>query len=195
MSQSLSEVSEERIGVRNGVDTVALFETLNHVKSQPELAKFRFQATNRWVSGTHSQSTIDAFYGAGAEQHHVQPTVLDVDHPRQLVGQDEGPSPIEYLLHVLAGCLTAGIGNIASARGVKLNSVESTVEGDMDLLGVLGLSDEVRNGFNDIRVSFRIDADADDEVIRNIVERSRARSAAFDVMTNGVPISIEVETV
>lgn len=187
-------IAEEKVGVRNGVDTVALFETLNVVKAQPEIAQFQFRTTNKWISGTHSQSTISGFFGAGQENSHVQDTVLDADHPGVLVGNDQGPTPVEYLLHALAACITAGIGNIAAARGVKLNSVESTVEGDINLLGLLGMSDDVRNGFSDVRVNFTIDADAPEEKVREIVERSRARSAVFDVITNGIPVSINVAT-
>lgn len=187
-------VAEEKVGVRNGVDTVALFETLNVVEAQPEIAQFQFRTTNKWISGTHSQSTISGFFGAGQENSHVQDTVLDADHPGVLVGNDQGPTPVEYLLHALAACITAGIGNIAAARGVKLNSVESTVEGDINLLGLLGMSDNVRNGFSDVRVNFTIDADAPEEKVREIVERSRARSAVFDVITNGIPVSINVAT-
>jgi len=187
-------IAEDKVGVRNGVDTVALFETLNVVKAQPEIAQFQFRTTNQWISGTHSQSTISGFFGAGQENTHVQDTVLDADHPGVLVGNDQGPTPVEYLLHALAACITAGIGNIAAARGVQLNSVESTVEGDINLLGLLGMSDDVRNGFSDVRVNFTIDADAPEEKVREIVERSRARSAVFDVITNGIPVSINVAT-
>lgn len=191
MTQATEDV---KAGVRNGVDTVALFETLDLIKQQPEVAQFQFRASNRWVSGTYSQGTVSGFYGAGQELTHTQETVLDADHPQVLVGGDRGPTPVEYLLHALAACLTAGIGNIAAARGVKLNSVESTVEGNIDLQGLLGLSAEVRNGFEQVRVRFTIDADAPAEQVREIVERSRNRSAVFDIITNGVPVSIDVAT-
>jgi len=190
----MTQTSEAPVGTRNGVDTVALFETLNLVKTQPEVARFQFRATNRWVGGTHSRSTVEGFYGAGQELTHESVTTLDVDHPKVLVGQDQGPTPVEYLLHALAGCLTAGIGNIAAARGVTLDSVESVVEGDIDLRGILGLSDEVRNGFEQVRVRFTISGDAPEETLREIVERSRARSAVFDIITNGIPVNIEVAT-
>jgi uncharacterized OsmC-like protein len=117
--------------------------------------------------------------------------VLDADHPTVLVGADNGPTPVEYVLHALAACLTAGLVNIASARGVVLTEVESTVEGDIDLLGILGMSDEVRNGYKKVRVSFRIKGEASDEELRELLERSRARSAVFDIMTNGVPVEID----
>src|SRR6266508_2964922 len=132
---------------RNGVDTVTLFATLDAVKEAPEAAKFQFRARNRWVSGTHSRTTIDDYFGVGEERAHEAATVHDIDHPKVLVGSDKGPTPVEYLLHALAGCLTAGLGNIAAARGIDLTEVTSTVEGDIDLNGVLGLDPQVRNGF------------------------------------------------
>jgi len=177
----------------NGVDTPTLFATINAVKGQPELAKFRFRATNRWVEGTHSKSRIEAFDGAGGQHRHKGDFQLDADHPEVLVGTDQGPAPVEFLLAGLAACLTAGIGNIAAARGVKLTEVESIVEGDMDLRGILGISDEVRNGYQGIRVSFRIKGDAPADKLREIVEQSRNRSAVFDVLSNGVPVALDVE--
>jgi len=178
--------------VRNGVDTATLFATLDAVKGTPEIAKFQFRATNTWVSGTHNRSTINGFYGAMQEMTHTQPTTLDADHPAVLVGADHGPTPVEYVLHALAACLTAGLANIAAARGVNLTEVESTVEGDINLLGILGLSDEVRNGYEQIRVSFKVKGD-DPEKLRQVVEQSRQRSAVFDIITNGVPVTVEVE--
>jgi uncharacterized OsmC-like protein len=179
--------------VRNGVDTATLFATLDAVKQAPEAARFQFRARNRWVSGTHSQSTIDDFFGVGEERAHDAPTTVDVDHPKVLVGSDNAPTPVEYILHGLAGCLTAGLANIAAARGVELTEVTSTVEGDIDLNGILGLGDGVRNGFEQIRVSFAVKGDAPAEKLRELVEQSRARSAVFDIITNTVPVTIEVE--
>ena len=179
---------------RNGVDTATLFATLDAVKATPDIAKFQFRATNRWVSGTHNQSTIHGFHGALQEMTHQQPWTFDADHPAVLVGKDTGPTPVEFLLHAIAACLTAGIANIAAARGVALHAVSSTVEGDIDLLGILGLSDRVRNGYQGIRVSFQISGDAPPEVLRALVEQSRARSAVYDVLTNGVPVSVEVSS-
>ena len=178
--------------VRNGVDTATLFATLDAVKGNNDIAKFQFRATNRWISGTHNQSTIHGFYGAMQEMTHRQPHVFDADHPPVLVGGDNGPTPVEYVLHALAACLTAGIANIAAARGVNLTEVTSTVEGNIDLLGILGLSPEVRNGFQGIKVSFQMEGD-DPEKLRTVVEQSRARSAVYDIVTNGVPVTIEVD--
>jgi uncharacterized OsmC-like protein len=178
--------------VRNGVDTATLFATLDAVKDHPEIAKFQFRATNRWVSGTHSRSTVHGFYGAMQEMTHPHPRTYDADHPAVLVGADNGSTPVEFVLHALAACLTAGLANIAAARGVNLTEVESTVEGDIDLLGILGLSGEVRNGFEKINVRFKVRGD-DPDKLRHVVEQSRKRSAVFDIVTNGVPVAIEVD--
>ena len=178
---------------RNGVNTEGLFGALDAVRAQPQAAKFQFRATNRWVSGTHSRGTIHGFFGLGEEQTHTRPHTYDADHPVQLVAQDNGPTPAEFLLHALAACITAGVGNIAAVRGVDLTSVESTVTGDIDLLGVLGLDDSVRNGFQGIQVKLRIEGDASAEELRGVVERSVARSAVFDVLTNGTPVSLDIE--
>ena len=180
---------------RNGVDTATLFATLDAIKAQNEIAKFQFRAENTWLTGTHSRSTASGFYGAMQEMRHKQDTVLDFDHPEVLVGADNAPTPVEYLLHALAACLTAGVANIAAARGIELTKVTSIVEGDVDLLGILGLSDgSVRNGYDQVRVSFYIEGDADDETLRNIVEQSRRRSAVYDALTNPTPVVINVIT-
>jgi uncharacterized OsmC-like protein len=187
-------VTTER-GPLNGVDTPTLFATLDAVKGQPEIAKFRFRARNTWVSGTHSRSTASDFHGAMQEMTHKSDTTLDFDHPAVLVGTDNGPTPVEYLLHAIAACLTAGVANIAAARGVALSTVSSTVEGDIDLLGILGLSDgSVRNGYEQIRVTFHLEGDADEQTLRGLVEQSRRRSAVYDVLANPTPIVIDVVT-
>jgi uncharacterized OsmC-like protein len=177
----------------NGVDTPALFATINAVDGQRDLAKFQFRATNRWIKGTHSQTRMESYSGAGGTHEQTADFRMDGDHPPVLCGAGNAPSPVEYLLHGLASCLTAGIGNIAAARGVELESVESTVEGDIDLQGLLGLSDEVRNGYNAIRVNFKIKGDAPAEKLRQIVEQSKNRSAVFDVLTNGTQVDITVD--
>ena len=177
----------------NGVDVPTLFGTRDAVKQTNEIARFQFRATNTWVSGTHSRSTFADFHGAMQEMRHAQDTVVESDHPAVLVGADNAPTPVEYLLHAIAACLTSGIANIAAARGVELHSVRSKVEGDIDLLGILGLSDgTVRNGYESIRVSFEIEGDADDETLRGLVEQSRRRSAVYDALTNPTPVSIDV---
>jgi uncharacterized OsmC-like protein len=177
----------------NGVNTPVLLATINAVAGAPEIAQFKFRARSKWVAGTHTRITVDDFYGAGGEHRHEVPFVAEADHPTVLVGSDNGPTPVEFLLQGLAACLTAGIGNIAAVRGIELWEVESMVEGDIDLQGILGLSDEVRNGFSGIRASFRIRGNAPAEKLRGIVEQSKARSAVFDVLTNGVPVSVEID--
>ena len=179
---------------RHGVNTPALLATINVVKETPALAKFQFRATNRWLSGTYSVSCIESFSGAGSEHKHRTDFRYGADHPAVLVGEDRGPTPVEFILHGLASCITAGVANIAAARGVTLTSVESRVEGDIDLQGILGLSDSVRNGYEQIRVNVSITGDAPPEKLRQIVEQSRARSAVFDVLTNGVPVEVSVNT-
>jgi uncharacterized OsmC-like protein len=177
---------------RNGVNTPALLATINAVKETPALAKFQFRASSRWLDGTYSESRVESFTGAGGEHKHQTEFRYGADHPAVLVGQDRGPTPVEFLLHALAMCITAGIGNIAAVRGVTLTSVESQVEGDIDLRGILGLSGIVRNGYERIRISVTIAGDAPPEKLREIVEQSRARSAVFDVLTNGVPVDVSV---
>lgn len=179
-------------GPLNGVDTPTLFATIDAVAGQRELARFRFRATNRWMSGTHSRTSITSFYGAGSEHEHVREFTLDADHPEVLVGGDNAPLPVEIVLAGLASCLTSGIGNIAAARGVALSRVESVVEGEIDIQGILGLSDEVRNGYQKIRVDFTVEGDAPDETLRKIVEQSRSRSAVFDIITNRTPVELTV---
>jgi uncharacterized OsmC-like protein len=179
----------------NGVDTPTLLSTINFVAGQPELAKFQFRASNEWMKGTHSRSSMLGFYGAGGEQAHVKSYVADGDHPNVLVGADNAPTPVEWLLHALATCLTAGIANIAAARGIKLTKVKSYVTGDIDLRAILGISDEVRNGYESISIDFEVEGDAPQEKLKQLVEQARARSAVFDVLTNGVPISVGMKTI
>lgn len=189
--QETATATRERLPL-NGVDTPNLFATINVVRDTPALATFTFRASSRWVNGTHSQSRVEMFSGAGGDHEHSAPFQFDADHPAVLVGGGKGPTPIEFLLHGLVACITAGIANVAAARGVTLTSVSSTVEGEIDLRGILGLADEVRNGYQRIRAHFSIAGDAPAETLQAIVEQSRARSAVFDVLTNGVPVDITV---
>src|SRR4051795_1644832 len=150
--------------VRNGVDTATLFATLDAVKAQPDLGVFQFRVANRWLDGAHNRSTIKDFYAAGGEDtSRAEAFEVDAGEPAILIGTDTGANPAEYLLHALAACLTTAIVYVASARGVHLTEVESTLEGDMNVQGTLGLSDEVRNGFSRIGVSFRISGNAPEE--------------------------------
>jgi uncharacterized OsmC-like protein len=194
MTTTDTSAAELDDSMRNGVDTTALFATLDAVKQAPQAANFQFRAHNQWVSGTHNRTTITDFFGVGEERAHERTFVFDADHPAVLVGRDQGPTPVEFVLHALAACLTAGLANIAAARNVKLTEVRSTVSGDIDLNGILGLNPNVRNGYQQITVRFTIKGDAPAEKLRELVEQSRARSAVFDVITNGVPVTIQVDT-
>jgi uncharacterized OsmC-like protein len=181
--------------IRNGVDTDTMFATLDLIKGQPELARFQFRATNRWIDGAHNRSTIKGFYAAGGEDtSRTEAWDLDAGEPAILLGTDTGPNPAEYLLHALAACLTTTIVYVAAARKVPLTSVESTLTGDMDVRGALGVDPEPRNGFERITVSFRIAGDAPEEKLREVVERATQRSAVYDMVTNGVPVAVEAAT-
>ena len=181
--------------IRNGVDSEQMYGTLDAIKAEPSLGVFQFRATNRWIDGAHNRTTIKAFYGAGQEDStRTHAFTIDAGEPAILLGTDTGPNPAEALLHALAACLTTSLVYVATARKVRLTSVESTLEGDMDVRGALGLSDEVRNGFSNIRVSFKVKGDAPAEKLREVVERAQARSAVFDMVTNGVPVEVGVIT-
>ena len=181
--------------IRNGVDTEKMFATLDLIKAQPELAKFQFRASNRWIDGAHNRSTIKGFYGAGAEDStRDEAFQLDAGEPAILLGSNSGPNPVEYLLHTLAACLTIAHVYVATARKVNLTSVESTLTGELDARGAFGLDEGPRNGFERIAVSFRVKGDATEEKLREVVERARERSAVYDMVTNGVPVAVEVAT-
>jgi uncharacterized OsmC-like protein len=180
--------------IRNGVDTTTLFATLDAVKAQPELGTFQFRVRNSWIDGAHNRSTIQDFYAAGGEDSsRAEPFQLDAGEPPILIGANEGPNPAEYLLHALAACVTTSLVYVAAARGIHLTKVESRLEGDMDVRGALGLAVEVRNGFEQIRLTFTIEGDAAPEKLRELVERATARSAVFDMVTHGVPVHVGVD--
>ena len=181
--------------MRNGVDTEKLYATLDLLKEQPELGRFQFRATNRWIDGPHNRSTIKGFFGAGAEDtSRTEAFEVDAGEPAVLLGTDQGANPGEYLLHALAACLTTSIVYVAAARKVELTSVESTLTGDMDVRGALGVDGKPRNGFERIRVSFRVTGHASEEKLREIVERARNRSAVYDMVTNGVHVVLDAST-
>jgi uncharacterized OsmC-like protein len=188
-------MSATGITVRNGVDTGRMFATLDLLGAQPELRRFEFRAANRWLGGAHNRSTIKDFYAAGGEDtSRTGAFEIDAGEPAILLGADTGPNPAEYLLHALAACLTTSIVYVAAARKVRLTSVESQLTGVMDVRGALGQTDEVRNGFEHIAVTFRVAGDAPPEKLREIVDRARMRSAVYDMVTNGVPVAVEVAT-
>jgi uncharacterized OsmC-like protein len=179
--------------LRNGVDSAQMYGTLDAIKADPSLGRFQFRVANEWKGGSHNRSTIRSFYGAGGEDSsRTAEFTIDAGEPGILLGHDEGANPAEALLHALAGCLTTSLVYVAAARKVPLTRVESRLEGDMDVRGCLGISDEVRNGFSGIRVTFSIEGDAPEEKLREVLERAKARSAVFDMVSHGVPTTVEM---
>jgi uncharacterized OsmC-like protein len=178
--------------VNNGVNVQALLDAREALKGAPEAAKFTWRATCKWQNGTHSRSNVQGFFGLGQEQTHKTETSFEADHPEVFASEDNGVTPVEYLLVGLASCLTAGVAAVAQNRGIQLRSVESRVEGLMDIRGILGVDSDVRNGYEDIKVTFKIDADASKKDIEALVAQSQKRSAVYDVITNPVNVSVEV---
>ena len=176
----------------NGVNVQALLDAREALKGAPGATAFTWRASCKWQNGTHSTSKVKGFFGLGQEQSHKTETSFEADHPEIFASEDKGITPIEYVLVGLASCLTAGIAAVAQNRGVQLNSVESQLEGKMDIRGILGMDSEVRNGFDDIKVKFTIDADAPRKEIEAIVAQSQKRSAVYDVITNPVNVTVEV---
>ncbi len=180
------------IPVDNGVNTEALLGAREALSEAPEAAAFTWRASCRWVHGTHSTSTIEGFSGLGAEHQHKKTFTFEIDHPECFASQDLGATPVETVLAALAGCLTAGVAAVAQHREIQLRSVTATLEGDMNVLGILGADPAVRNGFEGIRVRFDIDADASPDDIRALVAQSQKRSAVFDILTNPTAVTVEV---
>jgi uncharacterized OsmC-like protein len=176
----------------NGVNVQALLEAREVLAGAPDAAQFTWRASSKWENGVHSTTSIENFFGLGAEQSHKSETVFDADHPAVFAAQDNGITPIEYLLVGLASCLTAGVASVAQHRGIQLRSVESSVEGNHDIRGFLGVDSDVRNGFNDVTVTFSIDADASRGEIEALVAQSQKRSAVFDVVANPSNVSVSV---
>jgi uncharacterized OsmC-like protein len=178
--------------IDNGVNVQALLEAREVLAGAPDAAQFTWRASSKWENGVHSTTSIQNFFGLGEEQSHKTEAVFDADHPEVFAATDSGITPIEYLLVGLASCLTAGVASVAQNRGIQLRSVESTVEGNHDIRGILGVDSDVRNGFNDVKVTFSIDADASKEEIEALVAQSQKRSAVFDALTNPTEVTVEV---
>ena len=179
--------------VDNGVNVGALLAAREALGQAPEAAQFKWRARCEWKGGTHSRSTVEGFYGLGAEQRHKTTFTFDADHPEVFASQDHGATPVEIVLAGLASCLTAGIAAVAQHREIQLHRVTATLEGAMDIHGILGMDSEVRNGFDGIKVSYDIDADATPEEIRGIVAQSQKRSAVYDIITNPTNITVDVK--
>jgi len=178
--------------VQNGVNVDALLGARDALSKAPEAAKFNWKASCKWLNGTHSQTSIQGFYGLGSQQSHKTEFTFDTDHPEIFASEDKGATPVEMVLAGLAGCLTAGVASIAQLRKIQLRSVKATLEGAMDIQGILGIDSDVRNGFNDIKVNFEIDADASKDDLEALVAQSQKRSAVYDVITNPTNVSVSV---
>jgi uncharacterized OsmC-like protein len=179
--------------VDNGVNVEALFGAREALTKSPEAAKFKWRASVKWINGTHSRSTIESFYGLGAEQKHKSPFTFDADHPEVFASEDKGATPVELVLAGLASCLTAGVAAVAQARNIQLNSVTATLEAGMDIRGILGADTDVRNGFDGVKVTYQIDADASPDDIKALVAQSQKRSAVYDIITNPTNVTVEVK--
>lgn len=179
--------------VDNGVNVEALLGAREALDATPEAAQFKWRASSAWVNGTHTTTKIDTFFGLGEEHSRGKEFTVDTDHPELFAAEDNAATPVELVLSGLAGCLTAGVATIAQNRGIQLNAVTATIEGDMDLQGILGIDDDVRNGFGTIRVNFQVDADASEDDIKALVAQSQKRSAVFDIITNPTNVFVTVD--
>ena len=182
----------ENTKANNGVNVDALLAAREVLKGAPQAAKFTWRASCKWKNGTHSETSIQGFHGLGEEQKHKTETSFSADHPEIFASEDLGITPVEYLLVGLASCLTAGVAAVAQNRGIQLLSVESKVEGKMDIQGILGIDSDVRNGYDDIKITFKIDADASKKDIEALVAQSQKRSAVYDAITNPTNVTVEV---
>ncbi len=185
-------MSTSESSVNNGVNVAALLDAREALTATPEGAKFQWRATCEWKNGTHSHSTIESFFGLGEEQNHRTTFKFDADHPEIFASEDNGATPVEYILVGLASCLTAGIAAVAQHREIQLRSVTATLEAGMDIQGILGIDSDVRNGFDGIKVSYKIDADATPDEIKALVAQSQKRSAVYDIVTNPTNVTVEV---
>jgi uncharacterized OsmC-like protein len=176
----------------NGVNVAALIAAREALTDAPQAAQFKWRAACEWKNGTHSHSSVEGFYGLGQEQQRKTTFTFDADHPEVFASEDKGATPVEYVLVGLASCLTAGIAAVAQHRNIQLRSVTATIEGDMDLQGILGIDNDVRNGFGGIKVSYKIDADAKPEDIEALVAQSQKRSAVYDIVTNPTNVTVVV---
>ena len=177
----------------NGVNVDQLFGNINALKDAPVLGKFKFRANNKWINGGHNQTTIKNFHGLQQEHDHADPFELDADEPPLLLGEDIGPNPVEYALTALAACVTTALVYHAAAKGIRLNAVESRLEGDIDLRGFLGISDDVRRGYENIRIYYKIDADVPDEQLEELVQMGTKYSPVFDTITNPVTVTAQLD--
>jgi len=192
MMHSFEEGMMPETTVNNGVNVGALLLAREALRAAPQAAKFTWRASCRWQNGTHSKTNVKGFFGLGEEQKHKTEFSFDADHPEIFASEDLGVTPVEFVLVGLASCLTAGVAAVAQNRGIQLRSVEAKLEGSMDIQGILGIDSDVRNGYDDIKVTFKIDADASKKEIEALVAQSQKRSAVYDIVTNPTNVQVEV---
>jgi uncharacterized OsmC-like protein len=179
--------------VVNGVDVDQLFGVVELCKQNPDLAKFKFRTKNTWMGGTHSRATVKDFYGPGKEDNSREATVFELDEPPVLLGHNQGSNPVEYLLVALSGCLTTSLIAHASAMGIAIKGVQSRYEGDIDLRGFLGISPDVKVGFEQIRVYFSIEADISETEKEELVLKAQKYSPVFNTIFLATPVAVHLE--
>jgi uncharacterized OsmC-like protein len=184
---------KQKPSILNGVNLDQLFGNIDAIKNTPVLGKFKFRANNKWINGGHNHTTIKNFHGVQQEHDHASPFELDADEPPLLLGEDIGPNPVEYALTALAACVTTALVYHAAAKGIKLNAVESRLEGDIDLRGFLGISDKVRRGYDNVRIYYKIDADVPDEELEELIQMGCKYSPVFDTFTNPVNVTAQLD--
>jgi uncharacterized OsmC-like protein len=192
-TSQINKIENQSEKIVNGVSVTQLFGTINAITENPPISKFNFRAKGRWINGGHNQTTINDFDGACQTHTRSQPFVFDKDEPPVLLGTDQGANPVEYALAALNGCLTTSLIYHAAAQGVKIDEVESTLSGDLDLQGFLGMSEKVRNGYEKIRVNFKVKSDAPREKIRELVDLAQKRSPVFDIVSHPTPIEVSLQ--
>jgi uncharacterized OsmC-like protein len=192
-NQMQEEQQKEEEKIVNGVSVTKLFQTVGAIQANPSIADFNFRAKGKWVNGGHNRTTINDFYGACQTHSRSQPFMFEKDEPPVLLGEDNGANPVEYALAALNGCLTTSLIYHAAAKGIKIDEVESTLSGDLDLHGFLGLNENVRNGYEKIQVTFKIKSDASEEKLRELVELAQKRSPVFDIVSHPTPVEVSME--
>jgi uncharacterized OsmC-like protein len=194
MTQTSQSNKIENEKVVNGVNVTNLFGAINAITDNPNISKFNFRAKGQWINGGHNQTVINEFDGACQTHTRSQPFVFDKDEPPVLLGKDLGANPVEYALAALNGCLTTTLIYHAAAQGIKIEKVESTLSGDLDIQGLLGMSEKVRNGYEKIKVTFRVKADASEEKIKELVDLAQKRSPVFDIISRPTPVEVSLQS-
>lgn len=184
------ENTRQNVKIINGVNVSQLFETIEAIKGNPEIAKFKFRATNKWDTGTHNRGMVKDFYGALQQDDSRAALIFEIDEPPVLLGNNYGANPVEYLLVGLSGCLTTSMIAHAAARGIHIRAVESSYEGDLDLQGFLGLSESIPVGYQEIRVTFKIDADISEQEKEELVQMAQKYSPVFNSIAKPVPVKV-----